>query len=85
MSIGCKIIRDFERPSAELISRFRNLPVANIDDCMGRIAAVDSAIEPVGNKGQLLGPAFTVRVPQGGQSDAPCGDGSGKAGRCDPD
>lgn len=65
MSIGCKIIRDFERPSAELISRFRNLPVANIDDCMGRIAAVDSAIEPVGNKGQLLGPAFTVRVPQG--------------------
>lgn len=65
MSIGCKIIRDFERPSAELIARFCDLPVANIDDCMGRIAAVDAAIEPVGSKGQLLGPAFTVRVPQG--------------------
>ena len=41
------------------------MPVANIDDNMGRIAAVDAAIEPIGYKGQLLGTAFTVRVPQG--------------------
>lgn len=65
MAIGCKIIRDFQRPAAELIDRFKNMPVANIDDNMGRIAAVDAAIEPIGYKGQLLGPAFTVRVPQG--------------------
>lgn len=65
MSIGCKIIQDFPRPDPELVARFQNMPVANIDDCMGRLAAVDAAIEPVGNKGQLLGVAFTVRVPQG--------------------
>ena len=64
MSIGCKIIRDFQRPDAALVERFRGMPVANIDDCMNRIAAVDNFIEPIGH-GQLLGTAFTVRVPQG--------------------
>ena len=65
MSVGCKIIRDFERPAKELVERFKGMPVANIDDCMNRIAAADAAIEPIGYKGQLLGPAFTIRVPQG--------------------
>jgi len=66
MSIGCKIISDFERPDPTLVERFRGMPVANIDDNMGRIAAVDATIVPVGyNKGQLLGTAFTIRVPQG--------------------
>jgi len=65
MSIGCKIIKDFQRPDPALVERFRDMPVANIDDCMGRIAAVDASICPVGNQGQLLGTAFTVRVPQG--------------------
>ena len=65
MSIGCKIIKEISRPAKELVERFRNMPAANIDDCMGRIAAVDSGIKPVGYKGQLLGTAFTVRVPQG--------------------
>ena len=65
MSVGCTIIKDFPRPAPELTARFKGLPVANIDDCMGRIAAVDAAIVPFGCKGQLLGPAFTVRVPAG--------------------
>ena len=64
MSIGCKIIRDFPRPDPALVELFRDLPVANIDDCMERTAAVDSAIIPLG-KGQLLGTAFTVQVAQG--------------------
>ena len=64
MSVGCKIRKDFERPAKELVARFKDMPVANIDDNMGRIAAVDKSIEPIG-KGQLLGTAFTVRVPQG--------------------
>jgi RraA family protein len=64
MAVGCKIIRDFKRPDKSLIELFRGMQVANIDDNMGRIAALDSNIRPVG-KGQLLGTAFTVRVPQG--------------------
>lgn len=65
MPYGCKIIKDFPRPDPQLVEKFRDLPVANIDDCMNRVAAVASAIEPIGYKGQLLGTAFTVRVPQG--------------------
>lgn len=64
MSVGCRIVRDFERPAKELVERFRNMQVANIDDNMGRIAAVDSAIKAVG-KAKLLGVAFTIRVPEG--------------------
>ncbi len=65
MSVGCRIIKDFKRPDSALIERFRDIPVANIDDNMERMAAVDAAIKPVRYKGQLLGTAFTVRVPQG--------------------
>lgn len=64
MAVGCKIVKDFKRPPSSLVERFKDMPVANIDDNMGRIAAVDAAIEPIG-KGQLLGTAFTIRVPQG--------------------
>lgn len=64
MPVGCKIIKDFKRPDPALVARFKDMPVANIDDNMGRIAAVTDAIVPMG-KGQLLGTAFTLRVPQG--------------------
>ncbi len=64
MSVGCKIVKDFPRPDRELVELFRGMPVANIDDNMGRMGAVDASIVPLG-KGQLLGTAFTVRVPQG--------------------
>lgn len=63
-NLGFRILPDFERPDQELIELFRDLPVANIDDNMGRIACMDTAIKPF-NKAKLLGCAFTVKVPQG--------------------
>ncbi|MGN0658865.1 MAG: RraA family protein [Emergencia sp.] len=63
-NINCRVYNDFERPSKELIEKFRNIPVANLDDCMGRLAAVDSAIKPIGKAG-LIGPALTIKVPVG--------------------
>ena len=63
-NVGFRIISDFQRPEPALVEAFRELPVANIDDCMNRTAAVDGAIRPV-NKAKLLGPAFTVKVPEG--------------------
>ena len=63
-NVGFQIISDFQRPDRELVEAFRDIPVANIDDCMNRTAAVDGAIRPV-NKAKLLGPAFTVKVPEG--------------------
>ena len=44
MALGCRIRRNFERPSKELVEAFRGIPVANIDDNCGKIAAVDSSI-----------------------------------------
>ena len=37
MSVGNKIIYNFPRPAKELVEQFRGMPVANIDDNMGRI------------------------------------------------
>lgn len=65
MNIGCRIVKDYDRPDASLVERFQDMPVANIDDNMSRIAAVDSEIKPVGYKGQMAGTAFTIRVAQG--------------------
>lgn len=63
-NLGFRIFKDIDRPEKELIEQFRDLPVANIDDNMGRIACVDTAIKPF-NKAKLLGCAFTVKAPQG--------------------
>lgn len=63
-NVGCRIITKFDRPDRALVEAFRDLPVANIDDCMSRTAAVDPAIRPM-NKAKLLGTAFTVKVPEG--------------------
>ena len=62
---GCRIRKDFKRPDPTLVARFEGMPVANIDDNMQRIAAVDAAIKPVGYKGPMVGVAFTIRVAQG--------------------
>ena len=59
------IVRTFERPSRALVERFFGIPVANLDDCMERRAAVHSMIKPVGYKGPMVGTAFTIRVPEG--------------------
>lgn len=64
MSVNCRIVKDFERPDSKLVAQFEGMPVANIDDNMGRIAAVRSNLIEV-NRGHLVGTAFTVKVPQG--------------------
>lgn len=64
MSVGNRVVYDIKRPAKEMVEQFRGMPVANVDDNMGRIAAVDNAIVPM-NASPLLGTALTVRVPQG--------------------
>lgn len=63
-NLGFRVFTDIKRPRKELVEQFRNLPVANIDDNMGRIACIDTSIKPF-NKAKLLGCAFTVKAPQG--------------------
>ena len=63
-NINCRVYNSFNRPARELIERFRGIPVANLDDCMGRLAAVHEDIKPVGKAG-MVGPALTVKVAEG--------------------
>lgn len=63
-NVGALIIKDFKRPEKALVEQFADVAVANLDDCMGRVAAVHEEIRPM-NKGHLLGTAFTVKVPEG--------------------
>ncbi len=64
MSFNNIINLKFERPEKELIDQFKDFPVANLDDAMGRTSALDQNIRPL-NKTRLLGTAFTVKVAQG--------------------
>ena len=64
MAVNCRIRKNFPRPDRALVEAFRGIPVANIDDCMNRMAAVDARLEPM-NHAPLLGVAFTVKCPAG--------------------
>jgi RraA family protein len=63
-NVGFRIAKNFERPSSELIQNFKNLPVANIADCMNRVFCVDSRIKMVNKKKGLhmIGSALTVKT-----------------------
>ncbi len=65
MSIGYRMRTDIVRPNPELIKRLKRIPVANLDDNMGRLYAVDSGIKPFGGLRSLCGPAYTVKCPSG--------------------
>lgn len=64
MSVGNRVYTKIERPSKELLEEMKKVPVANYDDNMGRIYALDAGIRPF-NKTPLCGPAFTVKAPSG--------------------
>ena len=64
MAVGCRIKMNFARPNYKLIDAFRGIPVANIDDCMNRLASLQAGLLPM-NSSPLLGTAFTVKCPAG--------------------
>ena len=62
--VGCRIYTKIDRPEKSKVELFRNVPVANIADSMGRISCMDHAIKNANNN-KLLGIAFTIKVPVG--------------------
>lgn len=62
---GNRVYTKIIRPDKTLMEQFRGLPIANIDDTMGRIACVDQGIKSMNGKHYMLGTAFTCRVPAG--------------------
>lgn len=66
MSIGNRIYTRIERPQKELIEAFKDIPASNIGDMMNRLYCMRENITRFGSREkQLLGSAFTVKVPDG--------------------
>ncbi|OZI50933.1 RraA family protein [Bordetella genomosp. 4] len=63
--IGFEILSRKRAVSAELVEKFRKLPVANISDCMSRMAAGGARLRPMHDGTLLAGPALTVRTRPG--------------------
>lgn len=64
MSQSFRVVNSFKKPDPHLVEKFRDIPVANIADNMGRISCLHYSVRPM-NKAKLLGCAFTVKVPAG--------------------
>ena len=55
------VITKIERPSRDLIDRFRGIGAATVHEASGRKGYVDCAIKPITKGVRICGPAFTVQ------------------------
>lgn len=65
MTIGFRVLPLTRRVSADVVSRFASLPVANVSDAMNRMAAGGASLRPMHAGGVLAGPAVTVKTRPG--------------------
>ena len=66
MDIGDRIFTKIDRADRELVEKFAGWPSSNINDMMNRLFCMRENIQRIGkHEKQLLGTAFTVKVPDG--------------------
>lgn len=65
MSPGFRIAKRTRKVGPDVVERFREIPVANVSDCMARMTAGGSRLRPLHAGGVLAGPAFTVKTRPG--------------------
>src|SRR6478736_10432784 len=63
--VGLQILKRKRQVPAQLVEAFKGLPVANISDCMARMAAAGPRLRPMHKSGYLAGPALTVKCRPG--------------------
>lgn len=65
--IGNRVFREINRPRRELVEAFRGIPSSNINDEMNRLFCMHDYMRLINpdHAVQLLGTAFTVKVPNG--------------------
>lgn len=59
--VGFQILQRRRQVSEALVKAFADIPVANISDCMTRMAAGGPRLRPMHKGGRLAGPALTVK------------------------
>lgn len=66
-TIGNRVFKEIKRPARELVEAFRGIPSSNINDEMNRLFCMHDYIRLINpdHAVQLLGTAFTVKVPIG--------------------
>lgn len=65
MTIGLRIHAPGMKIAPELVAQFRDVPVANVSDCMNRMLSAGSRLRPMHGGGVLAGPAVTVKTRPG--------------------
>src|SRR5690242_9369733 len=65
MTIGFRIFLRSRKVDAAAIAKFKELPLANISDCMSRMSAGGPTLRPMHAGGVLVGPALTVKTRPG--------------------
>lgn len=65
MAVGNRIAVRERAVTKDVVDKFRALPVANVSDSMGRMAAGGVALRPFHKGGILAGPAVTVKARPG--------------------
>lgn len=65
MAVGNRIAVRQRAVAADVIDKFRTLPVANVSDSMGRMVAGGAQLRPFHRGGILAGPAITVKARPG--------------------
>lgn len=59
------IVREFERPSVELVESLSEYGSATVHEALGTRTAMEPAVGPIASNATVCGPACTVRVPPG--------------------
>lgn len=65
MAVGFRVLKLRARVPADVVARFRELPVANVSDVMARMTAGGARLRPMHGGGVLAGPALTVKARPG--------------------
>lgn len=60
--LGFRLIADFPRPDVAAVEGFRGAATGHVGDALGRSAAIDAGIKPVGRVASFCGVAFTVKT-----------------------
>jgi len=62
---GLQILKRTRAVSENYVQAYRDVPVANISDCMARMTAGGPRLRPMHKGGYLVGPALTVKARPG--------------------
>lgn len=65
MAHGLQILKRKRAVDLELASKYLEVPVANVSDCMARMTAGGARLRPMHSGGRMAGPALTVKTRPG--------------------